>query len=474
MVIQPEKKAINQRRVLCIPLLGKGATNHLHKQCIVDAFSERGVDLLFLVREDYHALLTKLTGCRYQSYRIPEFTGRIGRALGLLRSFRMMYPASDPWRRFYYETSLKTISRPQGRIGLWFLYQLSRFRSLMQIAVFLEGVLYRRMRDYNDLEGLGIDEFLVMSIGAWAHPFDSRLTWWAYSKGIPIVHIVGNYDGLSSNGFRGFPVQQLLVWGEQMREDAIRRHSVPHDLVHPIGSLRYNLLPDRKCLSRDSFLRSIGFDPSVKTIVFGGSSYEYHYFEFISVFRILKDRLNLPLQLIIRVYPNKRLLDSPYIQVLMEYTSALSDVWVSVGDPNFRERQSGRDVIAIDEDELWQILNASDVVINLFSTLALEACIFDKPVIHMWYFLAETRALLQPVHYPSHLALHNIRAIESGAVVVARSREELVDAIIHALNQPSGLSSQRGRYVEQECGRLDGMALQRLVDLCISRLHPYR
>lgn len=470
MVKHREIKTTNRRKVLCIPLLGKGATNHLHKQALADSFMEQDIELLFLVREDYETLLKRLLGCRYLPYRIPEFKGWSGKALGFLRSFRRLYPATDPWRRFFYETSLKTISRLHGRIGIRVIYQLSRFRFLMKAAAFLEGVLYRMIQEYNDLDSLDIDALLVMSVGSWAQPFDSRLTWWAYHRGLPVVHIVGNYDSLSSNGFRGFPVQKLFIWGDQMREDAYRRHDIPRDRVHPIGALRYNLLPDRESLSRDSFLWSIGFDPSAKTIVFGGSSYEYHYFEFFSAYRILKERLDTPLQLIIRVYPNKTLLDSAYLQILMDYAATQSDVWVSVGDPNFRERQSDTDVIVIDEDGLWKILNAADVVINLFSTLALEACIFDKPVIHMWYFLPMPRVLLQPVYYPSHDALHNRRAVDSGAVVVARSREELVNAIIRALNQPSELSIQRRKYVEHECGTLDGKALQRLVDLYVSHL----
>lgn len=470
MVEQRVASETNKRKVLCIPLLGKGATNHLHKQALVDYFMEQGIDLLFLVREDYEKLLKKIPGCRYVPYRIPEIMGWCGHVIGFLRSFRRLYPASDPWRRFFYETSLKSISRPHGKIGIWAVYQLSRFRFLMEAAAFIEGVLFRIIGECKDLDDLDMDALLVMSVGSWAQPFDSRLTWWAYRKGLPVVHIVGNYDGLSSNGFRGFPVQKVLIWGARMHRDAIRQHGIPEDRVQQIGALRYNLLPDRESLSRDIFLRSIGFDPSAKTIVFGGSSYEYHYFEFFSVYRILKERLNIPLQLIIRVYPNKRLLDSAYLQVLMDYAAEQSDVWVSVGDPNFRERKADTDVIAIDEEGLWKIIDAADVVVNLFSTLALEACIFDKPVIHMWYFSPMQRVLLQPVYYPSHDAMHNRRAVASGAVVVARSREELVDEIIHALEQPSELSLQRRKYVEQECGILDGKALQRLVDVCVNHL----
>lgn len=458
------------KTTICIPLLGKGATNHLHRQMIVDELVKRGFAVLFLVREDYVNILNQLQDCTYKSYTIPESNSVVEKIVEACRYFRRMYHPSDPWVKVYNDSRIMQMPRMIGKLWARFIILFAKSKCIMRLVSYVEGILYRYIGNCHDLDELEADQLLIMSSGTYAQAHDIRLTWWAYRLNKPVVHVVGNYDSLSSHGYRGFPVKRLLVWGSQMAEDAEQRHGIPASHVRQIGSLRYNMMPSRFELSRDSFLESIGFDPSIKTIVFGGSNYEYHYFEILRVFEILKMKFDTPLQLIIRVYPTTSFLDSPFLHILLAHISTLKDVWVSNGDPNFRDRKVGKDVIEIDEKELWQLLNASDVVVNLFSTLALEACLFDKPVIHMWYFLPQPRCLVQPVYFPTNHSLHNVRAIAGGAVTVARSREELVNQVIHVLHNAASLKEYRKSYVDRECGLLDGFAASRLADNCVEIL----
>ncbi len=436
----------------------------------MDEYNRNNIDVLFLVRDDYVSILKKLTGCEYRPYSVPVVTGRLGYFINSLMRFRRLYHPADPWIKIYHKADVMGMPRVAGRLWANFVYSLARFQWILRLTIWMEGVVYKKIEKCEDLDCLPIDMLLVMSVGSAAQPYDIRLTWWAYRRGKPVVHLVGNYDGLSSHGFRGVPVQRLLVWGDQMFDDAVNRHRVPEADVRKIGPLRYNMMPSKAELSRDKFLRSIGFDPEVKTIVFGGSSYEYQYFEILAVYKILKEKWKEPLQLIVRVYPNAQFLDSPYLQVLMSHLAGQKNIWVSVGDPNFRNRRPGCDVIEIDEVELWQLLNAGDMVVNLFSTLALEACMFDKPVVHMWYFPTIRRALVPPTYFPSKTSIHNKRAVASGAVTVAESREALVDQILSALQDPHARKENRENYIKRECGKLDNRAVERLVDNCVEFL----
>ena len=102
-----------------------------------------------------------------------------------------------------------------------------------------------------------------------------------------------------------------------------------------------------------------------------------------------------------------------------------------------------------------------------FSTLTIEACIFDKPVINMWYFAECARALRQPIYYPYPLTDHIGHVLKAGVAALATSRKELITAIYDAMADPDRRQVQRAELVKRECGKLDGKAISRLIDCCL-------
>ena len=215
-------------------------------------------------------------------------------------------------------------------------------------------------------------------------------------------------------------------------------------------------------------------DSKAKTVMFAGSTYDFHYFEILEAFDELKSRSVDRLQLVIRVYPNRYLLNSAYMCTFLKYAETKKDVWISIGDPNHKIKHSDKEVIKIEENELWHILQFCDVVINIFSTLTIEACIFDKPVINMWYFPKVARALKQPIYYPYPLTQHIRRVMKSGAADLAENRDQLMALVESALKNPARKQVQRKELVERECGLLDGCAVERLVSGCKAEKQSFK
>lgn len=448
-----------------IALLGKGATNHLHRPEVVEAFRRRGAEVIFVVRDDYETLLERIPGCAYVPCRFAPERGTLGAWRARFRYLRRMYPAGDPGVREFH----RRMVRGRGiryRILHELLSLAARSRAVMRAAVALEAFLYRA----DTVEGLDprmFDELLILGIGIAGSPLEGMLTWWARRQGIPVVHMVGNYDNLSSQGFRGVPVERILVWGESMQRDAAALQGIPADKIGTIGTVRYDAIDRVIREDRPRFLRALGLDPARKTILFAGSLSEYHYFEAMSVLHDLR-RLGEDVQLIMRVYPNKTLMNSPYMEPLLDHASRVPGVYVSLADPHYRKGVRERDVLQIEETELWHSLRYSDVVVNIFSTIALEACVFDKPAVNMWYFGWPGRLAASPaVWKPFPGLIHNRRMGSYGAIPVAGSRQELVAEIRKALANPDRFRSERARAVASECGLLDGHACDRLADRCI-------
>ena len=99
---------------------------------------------------------------------------------------------------------------------------------------------------------------------------------------------------------------------------------------------------------------------------------------------------------------------------------------------------------------LYKIIASSDVVINFWSTVAIEAMILDKPVV-----------TVDLVHHSSG----NYEILRQlGAMVVVDSTSEM-SSVVKSLLAHDTLRSERRRAVRHICGVIDGKAYRRLVEL---------
>ena len=465
----PPPAAVPPRRRIGIALVGKGATNHLHRPGVVAAFAAQGAEVCFLVRDDYWELIERLPGVSYEPIRFVPERGVCGTLRRFCRGVRFLYPARDIGRRTRFRQRLAT--QPlHWRLINRALRLLACSRHGMRLLIALERLLYPP-GELVDLAPAAIDQLLLLGMGAHATAEDGTLTWWARHHGIPVIHMTGNYDNLSSQGFRGVPVERLLVWGPSMRADATRLQGLAPERISEIGSIRYDSIVNRSLLSRADFLASCGFDPARKTILFAGAMMEFHYFEMLRIFEQLQQQDDR-YQLILRLRPNKTLLNSPYMGPLLHYVRTRPHLYASIGDPHYRSGARDREVLHIEEDELWNAIAHSDVVVNIFSTMSLEACIFDKPAINMWYFPPSDAGMMRgPEYIDFTLSFHTRRLLGYGAIPVARSPEELTQRILQAIAEPAQFQAQRRSVLQNECGVLDGHAAERLAAFC-AQDHP--
>jgi hypothetical protein len=456
-----------------IPLLGKGGTNHLHRKELAEAFQDNGVEICFLVREDYFSLLNRIPGCQYILYQPPDIANKIiQRLLGFCLAIRRLYPRWNPYQKWQYQALVSQNPSLLGRAWHRFQYRLSGYPWIMRFLGRIEGFVYRSLK-CGDLEALGIDQLLILGVGSPIDNLSGPLTWWAIRKKIPVINFVGNYDSLSSKGFRGHPVEMVLVWGPGMKSEAMILHGIPEDRIHMIGSIRYNSIGLNGRQPREVFFQKRRLSPSAKTITFAGFIFPFQYFEMLSIFKELR-KTDPDLQLIFRTYPNKSLLQSPFMDLLIEYADHTEGIYVSMADPYYREGGKDRVVLQIEEEELWDILHYSDVVINVFSTIAVESCIFDKPVLNMWYFPRTPGVLKPPVYLEYPLHWHTQKLLSYGAVNTATDRQELIRMIWEALQHPALKKEARKNVVEKECGLLDGKAVNRLVACCLNSYETAR
>jgi hypothetical protein len=448
---------------LGIALIAKGSVNNLHRPDVVEAFRERGVEVTFLTRAGFASALAPLPGCRYVECRFGDEAGALAYRRELCRYLRSLY-ANE-------RIQLLTRAEKRGwrRRAVYGAFRAAaRARGAMRALLALEARLYRGVQ-VGGPDPAGLDQLLLQSIGGRDSSQEAILTWWARAHGLSVVHMIGNYDHLSSKGYRGAPVDHLLVWGPVMAEDAVRLHGIPPQQIRTIGPVRYDAVLRQTLRDRATFLSAIGLDPARRTILFAGSQAEYHYFEMLQAFEELRagdDRY----QLILRIYPDRVLMSSPYMAPLIGHARGRPGVYVSIGDPHHRATHAGA-AAEIEQTELWHALRHADVVLNIHSTIALEACLFDKPAVYVLYQPTRGHGWIRPPEYFDYgQLLHNRRMAGYGALTEARSRPELLRLIQEAVRDPDRHRAARALAVRRELGLLDGRAHWRLADACVEAL----
>jgi CDP-glycerol glycerophosphotransferase (TagB/SpsB family) len=140
----------------------------------------------------------------------------------------------------------------------------------------------------------------------------------------------------------------------------------------------------------------------------------------------------------------------------------------------FRPTVKAGDGLAIDitvenQQHLADTMRHSDVVVNVASTIAIEAAIFDTPVVNVSFdgeepseFARSARRYYRFTHY--------VNITRHGAVRVAERPAQLVELIGRYLDYPAIDRDGRRRVVVEQCQFLDGRAADRVAAFVVEEL----
>jgi hypothetical protein len=106
----------------------------------------------------------------------------------------------------------------------------------------------------------------------------------------------------------------------------------------------------------------------------------------------------------------------------------------------------------------------ADVVINLSSTVAIDAALFDKPIVNLDFDPEPGKPNQRLVKDVNHLWSHFRPIAESGGVALVDTPDQLVSAVRRYLQEP-GLHRQQRRWIAKfVCGHTDGRCGQRMAE----------
>ena len=128
------------------------------------------------------------------------------------------------------------------------------------------------------------------------------------------------------------------------------------------------------------------------------------------------------------------------------------------------------DVTADSQQHLADTLRHSDVIVNVASTIAIEAAIFDTPVVNV-AFDGETESPFEQSARRYYRFTHYVNITRHGAVRVAATPDELVSARRRATSPiRRSTPTARRKVALEQCQFLDGRAAERVADTLIDDL----
>lgn len=280
---------------------------------------------------------------------------------------------------------------------------------------------------------------------------------------IPTATFIFSWDNLTSQGRIMLPYDYYLVWNEALKQQLLEMYgTIREEQVFVTGTPQFDFHFQPKFYkSREEFCREVGADPARPIVLYstGMANHMPGEHEIVEeIADLLKDigSENQP-QLLVRVYAKD--LTGRFDELKQRRTDILF--------PTIKWEHSWLTPKFDDSYDLVNTLRHSDLGINVASTISLELCMFDKPVINVGYNPVSVDE--STLSYATYYNFDHYRpVVESGAIEVARSRPQMREMIAQALNDPKRLSEERRSLVGEMFGdTLDGNSARRVAEVLL-------
>jgi len=286
----------------------------------------------------------------------------------------------------------------------------------------------------------------------------------ASKENIPVISLVSSWDNLTSKAFFPFSLESLVVWNNVLKEEAIDLFDFPKEKIFVSGIPRYDVyFREGNFASKEVFFNKFDLDISKKLIVYGTGSAttgktdldplspEPEIVKFIAD-EIIAGKFSGPTQLLVRLHPQAN--PEEYKELLYR-----KDVFLHI--PGNKASFQDRLFSSSDDLELAESMMHADVVVNLCSTITIDAAVFDTPIVCINFDFRGER--------PSNLSIkrlylfdHYAKLAQTGGFELANSKAELSKKINYSMDHPEYLSENRKNIVKQQCVYTDGNSGERV------------
>lgn len=290
----------------------------------------------------------------------------------------------------------------------------------------------------------------------------------ARRRGVPCMVIDASWDNFTNKLLPVRQADRLVVWNEIIKDQAVRLHGYRPEAVSVAGAPQFDahFRAQARC-TRAEFFQRIGADPSRKLIVLTTTPralYRHHDYVLRELSAAIERGPLAGAQVLVRLHPRDE------VEAYREFDGVPH---VIIEKP-FRHTVTVADGLAIDvmpehQRHLGDTLCHADAVVNVASTITIEACIFDTPIVNICFDGPEGEPFVRSATRYYRFT-HYVNITNRQAVRVARSAAEMVEWVARYLADPSLDAEGRRQVVLDQCQFTDGRSAARVIAHVIDEL----
>lgn len=302
------------------------------------------------------------------------------------------------------------------------------------------------------------------------HPYDLSeipLIKRANQNHIPIVSMILSWDNITSHPLLPTRFKKVIVWSQFMKEQLSKYYRYADTDVLIAGIPQFDIYFDKsKLKSREEFFSALNIDKNLSLITYTTSPTvispnEPEIIEIIYQ-AIQQKKISRPCQLLVRFHPRDTIERYNHLRkynIIFDQpgrrTSHYNDHW----NPDTSDMR-----------HLAETMMHSNVVINVASTITIDASAFDTPVINIGF---------DGYHHPPYLKsilryyydyTHYIEIMKTKGFWLVKNDAELIEAINAYLKNPQLHAEGRQQIIKQFCYKIDGQSARRLANFVLDEL----
>ena len=282
----------------------------------------------------------------------------------------------------------------------------------------------------------------------------------AVQSGVPTVGAVASWDNLTTKGPLLPRMDHLLVWNNLLKDEAIRYHGYGPESIIVTGAPHHDVVFNNRShfVDRPTFCAPLRLDPSKKLITYAGEDPVIapdapRYVEEIADM-VRNNRFSTACQLLVRPHPQDDLARYDRVKQL---PGVVFDLPGNASDKYWMD-MSRRDL-----DHLCETLLHSDVVVNVTSTMVVDAAFFDTPSVCIGYGYSHVKT-----HFNSPMRFfemdHFQYVMDDGATRIVGDCDGLREGIDRYLIDPGLDRDGRARIAARIAHYADGRSGLRTAD----------
>lgn len=306
------------------------------------------------------------------------------------------------------------------------------------------------------------------ALGTSERALDRYLAASAKKKRIPLVIQMNGWDNLTTKGMFAFRPDLLLVWTKIMKDEAVMYHNFNPEEVMITGCPGHDVFFNKRNFlvnSREDFLKNLRLNPKNKTITYaagGFGTYPEESALIKSMYLNLRTHFGDKFQLLVRPHPVFKKEEFEELEELIRNNDNLV-----IDFPGNLKKQYGvgADLNKQALSHFVETLYYSDVVINFFSTINIDACALDTKVINLCFTPKEYPLSKSPLRFARYTHNHNLH--HRGFIPNVKSMKELIEWCEKYFEDAELLKEERQKVVDLFCWRLDGKSGVRTAEAII-------